>query len=58
MINSVGVLVKARLAMMLMMISAMMNFPGISVERKGNSLPEKSKCGEFEGAAREEGEKE
>ena len=35
--------------LMLMMISAMMNFPGISVERKGNSVPEKSKCGEFEG---------
>ena len=52
MTNSVRVVKKMRLRMMLMMISAMMNFPGISVERKGNSLPEKSKCGEFEGVER------
>ena len=47
--NSLGVVTEATLTMMLMMMSAMMNFPGISVERKGNSVPEKSKCGEFEG---------
>ena len=42
-----------------MMISAMMNFPAsLPPGRKGNSVREKSKCGEFEGAAREEEYKE
>ena len=40
--NSLGVVTEATLTMMLMMMSAMMNFPGISVERKGNSVRRKA----------------